>query len=71
MVVRYLDTNKTATYTLTLGTSDEINGILSTTSPMGKALLGLAEEDEADFEVGGSIRRIIVIRVESLSNKVT
>lgn len=71
VVVRYLDTNKTATYTLTLGTSDEINGILSTTSPMGKALLGLAEEDEAEFEVGGSIRRIIVIRVESLSNKVT
>jgi len=63
-VIRYLDDNKTATYTLSDVRNDPANGVLSVTSPLGKQLLGLVEEDEAEFEVGGRLRRASIVRVE-------
>jgi len=64
IVIRYLDDNKTATYTLSDVRNDPANGVLSVTSPLGKQLLGLVEEDEAEFEVGGRLRRASIVRVE-------
>ena len=64
IVVRYLDDNKTATYTLSGERDDPTNGLLSVASPLGKQLLGLVEEDEAEFEVDGRTRRVLVVRTE-------
>jgi transcription elongation GreA/GreB family factor len=65
IVVRYLDDNKTATYTLSGERDDPTNGLLSVASPLGKQLLGLVEEDEAEFEVDGRTRRVLVVRTET------
>ena len=31
---------------------------------MGRELLGLAEEDEIEFEAGGRVRRVMIVRTE-------
>jgi transcription elongation GreA/GreB family factor len=67
VVVRYLDDNKVAAFTLSRERHDPTNGILSVTSPLGSRLIGLAEEDEADFEVDGRSRRVLVVRAERQS----
>ena len=64
VVIRYLDDNKVATFTLSRERHDPTNGILSVTSPLGSRLIGLAEEDEADFEVDGRSRRVLIVRAE-------
>ncbi len=64
IVIRYLDDNKTATFTLSAERNDPINGLLSILSPLGKGLLGLVEEDEAEFEVDGRMRRVLIVRTE-------
>lgn len=64
VVIRYLDDNKTATYTLSDARNDPANGVLSVTSPLGKQLLGLLEEDETELEVGGRLRRVLIVRTE-------
>jgi very-short-patch-repair endonuclease len=64
VVIRYLDDNKTATFTLSSERNDPTNGLLSVTSPLGKQLLGLTEEDEAEFEIDGRVRRVLIIRAE-------
>jgi very-short-patch-repair endonuclease/transcription elongation GreA/GreB family factor len=64
VVIRYLDDNKVATFTLSRERHDPTNGILSVTSPLGSRLVGLAEEDEADFEVDGRSRRVLIVRAE-------
>ena len=63
-MIRYLDDNKTATYTLSDVRNDPTNGVLSVTSPLGKQLLGLVEEDETEFEVGGRLRPVLIVRIE-------
>jgi len=71
VVIRYLDDNKTATYTLSEQRDDPINGFVAVTSPLGKQLLGLTEEDEAEFDTNGQVRRILVVsadRVPALVN---
>ncbi|AWN42605.1 AAA domain-containing protein [Methylobacterium durans] len=67
VVVRYLDDNKTAAFTLSLGRDDATNGFLPVTSPLGAKLLGSAEEDEIEFEAGGRLRRVLVLRTERQS----
>jgi very-short-patch-repair endonuclease len=64
VVIRYLDDNKTATFTLSSKRDDLTNGFLAERSPLGKELLGLTEEDEAEFEVNGRMRRVLVVRTE-------
>lgn len=64
VIVRYLDDNKTATFTLSRERHDPINGILSVASPLGNSLMGLVEEDEAEFELDGRIRSVLVVRTE-------
>ena len=63
IVIRYLDDNKTATYTLSDARNDPTNGVLSVTSPLGEQLLGLAEGDETEFEVGGRLRPVLIDHV--------
>jgi very-short-patch-repair endonuclease len=64
VVIRYLDDNKTATYTLSGERDDPTNGVLSVTSPLGKEILGRVEEDEAEFEANGRVRRVLIVRTE-------
>jgi very-short-patch-repair endonuclease len=64
VVIRYLDDNRTATFTLTNDRNDPLNGLLSVNSTLGSQLIGLVEEDETEFEVGGYTRRILVVRTE-------
>lgn len=64
VVVRYLDDNRTATFTLGHGSHDEVNGQLPISSPLGSKLLGVSEEDEIEFDAGGRIRRVLVLRTE-------
>jgi transcription elongation GreA/GreB family factor len=64
VVIRHLDDNKTATFTLSGEHNDPSNGLLSVTSPLGKQLVGLVEEDETEFEVDGHIRRVLIVRAE-------
>jgi very-short-patch-repair endonuclease len=64
VVIRYLDDNKTATFTLSGERNDPTNGLLSVTSPLGKQLIGLVDEDETEFEVDGQIRRVLIVRTE-------
>ena len=66
VVIRYLDNNKTATFTLSGERHDPSNGLLSVTSPLGKQLVGLVDEDEAEFEVDGRTRRVLIVRTERL-----
>ena len=51
--VEYLDTHKTATYTI-VGTveSDPFNGKISNVSPFGAALIGKKEGDEVEIKAG-------------------
>ena len=64
VVIRYLDDNKTSTSTLSMARNDPVSGFLRADSPLGKALLGAAEEDEVAFEADGLTRRVLVLRVE-------
>lgn len=65
VIIRYLDDNKIATFTLSSDRNDQVNGLLSINSPLGRQLIGLVEEDEAEFEVdGGGKRRVLVVRTE-------
>jgi very-short-patch-repair endonuclease len=65
VVIRYLDDNKTAMFTLSNNErNDPLNGILSVSSPLGKQLIGWVEEDEAEFEIDGHKRRVLVVRTE-------
>jgi very-short-patch-repair endonuclease len=66
VVIRYLDDNKTATYTLSEQRDDPVNGFVAVTSPLGKQLLGLTEEDEAEFDTNGQVRRILVVRADRM-----
>jgi len=63
VVVQYLDDNKTTTFTLRTTHDDITNGYLAASSALGRELLGLAE-DEIDFEAGGRVRRIMIVRTQ-------
>jgi very-short-patch-repair endonuclease len=65
VVVRYLDTNKTAAFTLSSAPDDEINGVLNISSRLGQELIGAGEEDEVEFTVAGRVRRVLVLRAEA------
>jgi len=66
IVVRYLDDNRTFSFTLARDRNDPTNGWVSIESPLGSRLLGLHEEDEVEFEANGKLRRAIVVRVDRL-----
>ena len=63
MVVQYLDDNKTTTFTLRTTHDDITNGYLAASSALGRELLSLAE-DEINFEAGGRVRRIMIVRTQ-------
>ena len=46
--LKFLDNNKTATFTLSTARDDLTNGYLAASSPLGQRLLGLSEEDEVN-----------------------
>jgi transcription elongation GreA/GreB family factor len=64
VVIRYLDDNKTAAFTLSREQHDPINGILSVASPLGSRLVGRVEEDETEFDIDGRSRPVLIVRTE-------
>jgi transcription elongation GreA/GreB family factor len=64
VVIRYLDDNKLATFTLSRERHDPINGVLSVASPLGSRLIGRVEEDETEVEVDGRSRPVLIVRTE-------
>ena len=64
VALRTLDDDKTVTVTLSEGRDDPPNGFLPVASPLGAALLGLGEEDEAEFEEDGRLRRVLVVKTK-------
>jgi very-short-patch-repair endonuclease/transcription elongation GreA/GreB family factor len=64
VVIRYLDDNKMAAFTLSRERHDPTNGILSVASPLGSRLIGRVEEDETEFEIDGRSRPILIVRTE-------
>jgi very-short-patch-repair endonuclease len=64
VIIRYLDDNKIAAFTLSSDRNDPMNGLLWINSPLGRQLIGLIEEDETEFEVDGGKRRVLVVRTE-------
>jgi very-short-patch-repair endonuclease len=67
IVVRYLDENKSASLTLSNDRDDPLNGIIASTSPLGRELVGANEEDEVEFTAGDGMRRVLIVRTERLS----
>lgn len=68
VIIRYIDDNKTATSTLTSDRNDPLNGLLAVNSPLGSQLIGLVEKDEAELEINGQKRRVLVVRTERQSS---
>lgn len=64
VVLRDLDDNRSTTFTLSEDRDDRPNGLLAASSPLGRAVLGLIEEDEAAFQENGRQRRVVVLRTE-------
>jgi very-short-patch-repair endonuclease/transcription elongation GreA/GreB family factor len=64
IVVRYLDDNRTMSFVLSKDRNDPVNGIVSSSSPLGSRLVGINEEDEIEFEANGLLRRALVMRAE-------
>jgi very-short-patch-repair endonuclease/transcription elongation GreA/GreB family factor len=64
VIVRYLDDNKTVSFTLSRDRDDPVNGFVSVSSPLGSQLLGCNEEDEVEFLANGVARRVLIVRTE-------
>jgi very-short-patch-repair endonuclease len=64
VTVRYLDTNKPETFTITADKHDLINGQVSATSPLGSKLLGLQADEELEFEASSGTRRALVVAIQ-------
>jgi very-short-patch-repair endonuclease len=64
LTIRYLDTNKTATFRLTQERTDELNGLLGVTSPLGAQVLGAQADDELEFDAGDVKRTVLIVAVE-------
>jgi very-short-patch-repair endonuclease len=64
VALRSLDDNKALTVTVSDGRDDPVNGFVAAASPLGAALLGLSEEDEAEWEEDGRLRRVLVVKTE-------
>jgi transcription elongation GreA/GreB family factor len=65
VTIEFLDEDKsrTKTYLISTQATDETRGVLSICSPLGRALLHAAVEDEIEFEVDGGVRQAIVLAI--------
>jgi very-short-patch-repair endonuclease len=68
VVIRYLDDNKLTSIVLSRDRDDITTGHVSAFSPLGKQLIGCNEEDEVEFEAGGKMRKVLVVRTEREGN---
>ena len=63
--LRFLDDDKVVTVTLDGARHDPVNGLAGADTPLGRALLGLGDEDEGTYAEDGRERRFLVMRVET------
>jgi len=63
--LRFLDDDKVVTVTLDGARHDPANGLAGADTPLGRALLGLGDEDEGAYAEDGRERRFLVMRVET------
>jgi len=72
VVVLDLDSNKETTYKLV--TSEEANvaeGLISTTSPIGRSLMGHEEGDEVRIQTPGGIRTYEIVKLTTIHDEST
>ena len=65
-----LDTDKEVTYKLvSVEESDVKEGLISTTSPIGKSLMGSEEGDEVEIRTPGGIKNYEIVRLTTLHDE--
>jgi transcription elongation GreA/GreB family factor/very-short-patch-repair endonuclease len=64
VIVRYMDESRNASFEITADRDDVVNGHVSASSPLGRQLLGAQEEDELEYDVNGTLKRVLVMRIE-------
>lgn len=71
-VVLYdLDRDEEVTYRLVMSEeSDAANGKISTTSPIGRSLMGKREGDEVEIRTPGGVRRYEILRLITLHDQI-
>lgn len=62
-----LDTGQEVTYRLvTSEESDVSSGLISTTSPIGRSLMGRVEGDEVEIHTPGGVKRFEIVRLTTI-----
>lgn len=71
IVVLYdLDREQEVTYRLvTSEEADVAKGLISTTSPIGKSLLGRVEGDEVEIQTPGGVRRYEIVKLTTIHDQ--
>ena len=70
VVLLDLDTDKEVTYKLvSVEESDVKEGLISTTSPIGKSLMGSEEGDEVEIRTPGGIKNYEIVRLTTLHDE--
>lgn len=70
VVLLDLDTDKEVTYKLvSVEESDVKGGLISTTSPIGKSLMGSEEGDEVQIQTPGGVKNYEIVQLTTLHDK--
>ncbi len=70
VVLLDLDTDKEITYKLvTSEEADAPNGLISTTSPIGRSLMGHEEGDEVQIQTPGGIKRYEIVKLTTIHDE--
>ena len=70
VVLLDLDTDKKVTYKLvSIEESDVKEGLISTTSPIGKSLMGHEEGDEVQIQTPGGVKNYEIVRLKTLHDE--
>ncbi len=70
VVLLDLDTDKKVTYKLvSIEESDVKEGLISTTSPIGKSLMGHEEGDEVQIQTPGGVKNYEIVQLTTLHDK--
>ena len=70
VVLLDLDTDKKVTYKLvSIEESDVKEGLISTTSPIGKSLMGHEEGDEVQIQTPGGVKNYEIVQLKTLHDE--
>lgn len=67
LILYDLDTGQEVTYRLvTSEESDVSSGLISTTSPIGRSLMGRVEGDEVEIQTPGGVKRFEIVKLRTI-----